>query len=43
MTVTDVILVIALVAFVIEEFNAQGKAIGWWGAILVCVALLWPF
>jgi len=43
MTAIDVIIVIALVCFIIEQFNAKGRAIGWWGGILLCVALLWPF
>ena len=41
MGVTDVILFIALACFAIEQINARGRAIGWWGGILVCVALLW--
>jgi drug/metabolite transporter superfamily protein YnfA len=36
-----IIILIALVAFAIEEFNAQGRALGWWGGILLCIALLW--
>jgi drug/metabolite transporter superfamily protein YnfA len=43
MNVPDIIIVLGLVAFAVEELNAKGRAIGWWGGILVCVALLWPF
>jgi drug/metabolite transporter superfamily protein YnfA len=41
MSVPDVLVILALVLFAVEEMNAKGRAIGWWGAILVCAALLW--
>jgi drug/metabolite transporter superfamily protein YnfA len=41
MSVPDVLIILGLIAFAVEEFNAKGRAIGWWGAILVAVALLW--
>jgi drug/metabolite transporter superfamily protein YnfA len=39
--ITDVIVVIALVLFVVEEVRAKGQSLMAWGSILVCLALLW--
>lgn len=41
MTVPTVLIIIGIGAAAIEEWNAQGRAIGWWGVILIGVALVW--
>jgi hypothetical protein len=41
MGVPEVLIVIAIGAAAIEEWNERGRAIGWWGVILIGVALLW--
>lgn len=41
MTVTEVILFVALALAIIEQFNAKGRSLLAWSAILICVALLW--
>ena len=40
MTAIDILFIIGLIAALIEEWQAQGRAIGWWGVIAVCVGLL---
>jgi hypothetical protein len=40
-TAITILIAIALIAFAVEEFNAKGRAIGWWGAIILAAALLW--
>lgn len=37
----DVIVVIALVLAIIEEFEAKGRSLIAWAVILICVRLLW--
>jgi drug/metabolite transporter superfamily protein YnfA len=39
--ITDVIVLVALVLFAVEEARAKGQSLLAWGSILVCIALLW--
>ena len=41
MNVPDVLVLVALVLAIIEEFRARGQALVVWSVILVCAALLW--
>lgn len=41
MSIPDVLIIIAVVFFAVEEIEARGRAVGWWGAIILGVALLW--
>lgn len=40
MSAVDIILIIAAVLAVVEQFNAQGRNLLAWSVILICVALL---
>jgi hypothetical protein len=41
MGVPEVLIIIGIGCAAIEEWTAQGRSIGWWGVILIGVALLW--
>ena len=41
MNAPDILIVLGLVAAAVEELNAKGRAVGWWGVILICIGLLW--
>lgn len=41
MNIPTILIIIALVLAVIEEFRAQGQSLIAWAVILVSVALLW--
>jgi hypothetical protein len=41
MSVPAILVVVALVLAVIEEFNAQGRSLLGWAVILVALSLLW--
>ena len=39
--VPTVLYAIGLIGAAVEQYNARGRAIGWWAVIAVCVGLLW--
>ena len=41
MTAPDVIAIVALVASIIEEVRAEGKAVVYYVTGLICIAILW--
>jgi len=36
-----ILIIVAIAFFAVEEIEARGRSIGWWGAILVGIALVW--
>lgn len=41
MTIPDVLVIVALILAIVEQFRARGQALLVWAVILVCIALLW--
>lgn len=41
MTVPTILVIVALAFAIVDEFQAQGRALLAWAVILVCAALLW--
>lgn len=41
MTVPTILVVIALILALIDEFRAQGQNLTGWAVTLVCISLLW--
>jgi hypothetical protein len=41
MGVPEVLFVIGIGCALVEETNARGRAVGWWGVVAICVGLLW--
>jgi len=41
MSITDAIVIVALILAIVDEFRAKGQALTTWSAILICAALLW--
>jgi hypothetical protein len=41
MSITDVLVIVALILAIIEQFRARGQSLIVWAVILICIALLW--
>ncbi|HKR50533.1 MAG TPA: hypothetical protein VJT72_13350 [Pseudonocardiaceae bacterium] len=41
MSIPDILILVALVLALVEEFQAQGRSLVGWAVVLVCIALLW--
>ncbi len=41
MSIPTILVIIALVLALIDEFRAKGQSLTGWAVVLVCVALLW--
>jgi len=41
--ITDLLVVLALVLAIIEEWDAKGRSAIAWAVILLCIASLWHF
>lgn len=41
MGIPTILVLIALVLALVEEFQAQGRSLLGWAVVLVCVSLLW--
>ena len=42
MSITTLLIVVALVLALVEEFQSVGRSLLGWAVVLVCIALLWP-
>lgn len=41
MSAPTILIIVGLVFALVEEFQAEGRAIGWWGVVSICLGLLW--
>lgn len=41
MTMPTVLILVALVLALVDEFNANGRSLTGWAVVFVCIALLW--
>jgi len=39
--VPEVLIIIGIGCALVEEVEARGRAVGWWGVVAIGVALLW--
>jgi drug/metabolite transporter superfamily protein YnfA len=41
MTIPTILVIVALILALVDEFQANGRSLVGWAVVLVCVALLW--
>lgn len=41
MTIPDILVLVALILALIDEFRAKGQSLTGWAVVFVCIALLW--
>jgi len=41
MTVPTILVIVAAILALVDEFRAQGQSLTGWAVILICAALLW--
>ena len=41
MTIPTILVIVALVLALVDEFQANGKSLVGWAVVLVCLSLLW--
>jgi hypothetical protein len=41
MSIPTVLVVVALILALVDEFRAQGQSLTGWAVVLVCISLLW--
>ena len=41
MSIPTILVIVALILALVDEFRAQGQSLTGWAVVLVCVSLLW--
>ena len=41
MSAVTLFIIVGLICALVELFQAQGRSIGWWGVVFLCIGLLW--
>ena len=41
MTIPMILIIVALILALVDEFRAQGQSLTGWAVVLICISLLW--